>query len=122
MLVDHASGRDALLPARSPPPLTRMNTTIHNSERPPAARWRVLSLASMVAFLQGSSFATFSMMVGTSLKLFPILNDDIIPWTLNCNNITQVPCLCNPRIRGTALRDFLRAVSCRPPHAMLLRL
>lgn len=46
--------------------------------------------ASGVAFLQGSSFATFSMMVGTSLHLFPGLTETLIPWTLNCNNIAQV--------------------------------
>ena len=59
------------------PPLAgvgRMNTTILTQGKPPKARWRVLSLAAMVAFLQGSSFATFSMMVGTSLALFPALS------------------------------------------------
>jgi hypothetical protein len=88
--MSRPSGEEPLLAPHPRMMRVRQNTTTLNMARPAKERFRVLGLYSMVAFLQGASFATFSMVPATSLSLFPALKEEHLPWTLNCNNITQV--------------------------------
>ena len=64
----------------------------------------MLSLFCLVSFVQGASFATFSMLPGLSLDLFAALAEEHLPWSLNCNNITQalfIPALVDMQLRIT---------------------
>ena len=63
--------------------------TPRNYLRPPARRLRVLCMFIAVAFLQGSSFAIFSMTPSLSTELFASVSEPDLTWTLNCNNIAQ---------------------------------
>ena len=63
--------------------------TPRNYLRPPARRLRVLCMFIAVAFLQGSSFAIFSMTPSLSTELFASVTEPDLTWTLNCNNIAQ---------------------------------
>ena len=59
-------------------------------QQPPAARYRVISAFSAVAFLQGATFATYALVPDLSIRLLPTLTTDIEGWTLNGNNIAQM--------------------------------
>jgi hypothetical protein len=72
-----------------PPPLRHQNTGIQNVLAPPRERFRILAAFSLVAFLQGASYATFALAPSLSTKLFPTLDTQLENWTLNCNNIAQ---------------------------------
>ena len=62
-----------------------------NSTRAKALRNYVLAAYILVSFLQGFSFATFSMLPDVSMDLFGEDQLDLsdLSWTLNCNNVAQ---------------------------------
>ena len=76
-------------PPLVPPMLRRRNTTVLNISKPPRARRLVLLAFVAVAFLQGASFATFSMVPKLAKDLFSGITEDSLAWTLNCNNVAQ---------------------------------
>jgi len=77
-------------PIRMQPLLRHEDTGVLNVLIPPQRRWRVLLGFAAIAFLQGSSFACFSMMPAAAIDLFPAFTLDNLPWTLNCNNVAQM--------------------------------
>lgn len=69
--------------------IRRASTTYFNMRKAPDRRRPVLAVFCIVSFLQGASFATFSILPGLSLELFARLRLEHLPWSLNCNNIAQ---------------------------------
>ena len=67
----------------------RASSTARNYLRPPAKRLRTLAMFIAIAFLQGSSFAIFSITPTLTQELFDSVVETDLAWTLNFNNIAQ---------------------------------
>ena len=93
---DSAGGGPLTLPLPVPPRPLVKRPSLGDFGGPTSVRARrlrsyVLTAYIMVSFLQGFSFATFSMLPDVSADLFGDDTMDLtnLSWTLNCNNVAQ---------------------------------
>ena len=86
----------AAAPPPAAPPTLKRKVSLGDFGGPSSARAKalrnyVLGAYVAVSFLQGFSFATFTLVPGLTLDLFGRDNLDLadLSWTLNCNNVAQ---------------------------------